>query len=383
MKEPVGISSLEVSMATVRLEHIYKKFGKVDVIKDISLETKEGEFSFILGPSGAGKTTILNLITGILPLSGGSIYINDKPMAGLKPKDRDVAIAFESYALYPNKTVYGNIRFPLDAPIRKSELSEHEKDERVRQIAKLLQIEELLQRLPKELSGGQRQRVALGRTLVRRPQVYLLDEPIAHLDAKLRHQMRGELKRLQQELRIPVLCASPDQSEAVAMADRIYVLHEGQIEQVGTPKDVYFHPVNEFVARILGEPKMSIFTAAIQQKEGKHIIMNDDITMEAPAAFSTFLSSAHIPNQVDIGIRHTDIDLSFTKKDDGFIPFTIDFYQINGEKLIITAVNGTTSIVVENPYTAGQKVQIGDPIWLKWDTENFYLFDQKTKMSLL
>jgi len=214
-------------MATVRFEHVNKKFGKAEVMHDLSFETRDGEFSFILGPSGAGKTTLLSLIAGILPMNDGSIYINNKLVNGIKPKDRNVAIAFESYALYPNRTVYGNIRFPLDAPIRAKESTEAEKDKRIHEIAKLLQIEELLQRYPRELSGGQRQRVALGRTLIRKPSVYLLDEPIAHLDAKLRHQMRGELKRLQQEMRIPVICASPDQSEAVAMADRIFVLNKG------------------------------------------------------------------------------------------------------------------------------------------------------------
>lgn len=369
-------------MATVRLEHICKKFGKAEVIHDLSFETKDGEFSFILGPSGAGKTTILSLIAGILPINGGNIYINDKVVNRTKPKDRNVAIAFESYALYPNRTVYGNIRFPLDAPVRKNELTETEKDKRVHEMAKLLQIEELLQRFPKELSGGQRQRVALGRTLIRKPSIYLLDEPIAHLDAKLRHQMRGELKRLQSELGIPVICASPDQSEAVAMADRIFVLNKGSLEQEGNADELYFHPANEFVALMLGEPKMSIIPVNIEKSANELFLVNDDIRFRAIKNFEDLIYKSNIPQQIDLGLRPTDIEVSFSDKE-GSYEFSVNFFQINGERLVITAVRGNTRIVVESEYNIDAKVTIGQKIWLKWKTENFYAFDCVSKKSLI
>jgi len=370
-------------MAIIRFDHVQKKFGRVEVFKDLSFQTKEGEFSFLLGPSGAGKTTILSIIAGITPVSGGEVFINDRDVTNLKPRERDVAIAFESYALYPNRTVMGNMRFPLDAPLRKKDLSESEKVKYVHEVARMLQIEELLDRYPRELSGGQRQRVALGRTLVRRPTFFLLDEPIAHLDAKLRHQMRGELKRLQQEMGIATFCASPDQSEAVAMADRIYLLNKGVLEQVGKPDELYFHPNSEFVALMLGEPKISIFPAEIKKEDGSWFIANNDVLMKAPESFGPFMQSHALPTSVDIGLRYTDIEISFEAKKDGYQEFAIDFYQVNGEKLIITAIRGNTKIVVETLYSPSMSIEYGNPIWLKWSSDNFYLFDPVSKKSLV
>jgi ABC-type sugar transport system ATPase subunit len=369
-------------MATVRFEHVNKKFGKAEVMHDLSFETRDGEFSFILGPSGAGKTTLLSLIAGILPMNDGSIYINNKLVNKMKPKDRDVAIAFESYALYPNRTVYGNIRFPLDAPIRVKESTEAEKDKQIHEIAKLLQIEELLQRYPRELSGGQRQRVALGRTLIRKPSVYLLDEPIAHLDAKLRHQMRGELKRLQQEMRIPVICASPDQSEAVAMADRIFVLNKGALEQEGSADELYFKPANEFVALMLGEPKMSIVPVNLENSAQGLYVANNDIKLKAINALADQLKKQDLPASFDLGLRPTDIDISLSEKE-GYCEFTIDFFQINGERLVINTIKGDTKIVIQSEYKIGEPVKIGQKIWLSWKAENVYLFDRATKKTLV
>ena len=369
-------------MATVQLEHINKKFGKTEVIHDLSFKTREGEFSFILGPSGAGKTTILSLIAGILPMNDGNIFINNNLVNKVKPKDRNVAIAFESYALYPNRTVYGNIRFPLDAPIRKKEMTEIEKDKRIREVAALLQIDELLERFPRELSGGQRQRVALGRTLIRKPSVYLLDEPIAHLDAKLRHQMRGELKRLQKELGIPVICASPDQSEAVAMADYIFVLNKGNLEQEGTADELYFHPANEFVALMLGEPKMSIIPVTFEKAADGLNIFNEDIKFRAVKKLE-FLANEHsLPNNIDLGLRPTDIQVSFSEKKD-YHEFTVDFFQVNGERLVITAIKGNTKIVVESEFIVDARISIGQKIWLAWEADNVYVFDPVSKKGLV
>lgn len=369
-------------MASVRLEHIVKKFGKTEVIHDISLATREGEFSFLLGPSGAGKTTILSLIAGILPQNEGDIYIKDKLVNNLEPKDRDVAIAFESYALYPNRTVYGNIKFPLDAPLRKKEMTEQQKDERIHEIAKLLQIEELLDRLPRALSGGQRQRIALGRTLVRRPSVYLLDEPIAHLDAKLRHQMRGELKRLQQELGIPIICASPDQAEAVAMADRIFVLNAGTVEQEGSSEELYFTPKNEFVAQIMGEPKMNIFPATIKEENGELYAVSGGMKLLAHGSVTGLIRQKNFIGEIDLGIRPTDVEVKY-EKEEGCSEFIIDFFQINGEKIVITAKSGDLEMVSESEYFPGTHVENGQKIWLKWNSKVLYAFDKESKMSLM
>lgn len=366
---------------TIRLENVVKKFGKKEVIHNINLETREGEFSFLLGPSGAGKTTILNLIAGIAPLTSGNIYIGDKLVNNLKPMDRNVAIAFESYALYPDKTVYENMAFPLNAPIRKKDLTEEQKKARVMEFAELLQIADLIDRYPRELSGGQRQRVALGRTLVRTPSVYLLDEPIAHLDAKLRHQMRSELKQLQIKMGIPFICTSPDQAEAVAMADRIFLLNAGRIEQEGSSRELYFHPKNEFVALMLGEPKMNIVKMDFRCENGKAVFSNPDISLTAPEGFDKAAAGKDLPAALDLGIRPTDFKVSFAPKD-GYDEFEIDFYQINGEKFIITCKRGDTKFVVETRRELGVTVELGQKIYLKWDTENFYFFNAETKEAL-
>lgn len=369
-------------MGSVRLENIVHSYGETEVIHDISLATREGEFSFLLGPSGAGKTTLLGLIAGILPLYDGNIYIDGKLVNYLKPQDRNVAIAFESYALYPNKTVRGNIKFPLDAPNRTKELTVKQKDERVHEIARLLQIEDLLDRFPRELSGGQRQRVALGRTLIRRPSVYLLDEPIAHLDAKLRHQMRGELKRLQQGLGIPIICTSPDQGEAVAMADRIFVLNAGRLEQEGSSEELYFHPRNEFVAKMIGEPKMNIIPVAFAEENGKLYACNDDIKLAAGGTVEGLIRQKGFAGRIDLGIRPTDMEVRY-EKEEGFDEFTVDFFQINGEKISITAKKGNTVIVSESEYFYGNHVANGQKIWLRWNSKNLYAFDPETKLSLV
>ena len=366
---------------TIRLENVVKKFGKKEVIHSINLETREGEFSFLLGPSGAGKTTILNLIAGVVPMTSGNIYIGDRLVNNLKPMERNVAIAFESYALYPDKTVYENMEFPLNAPIRKKDLTPEQKKERVNEFAKLLQIQDLLDRYPKELSGGQRQRVALGRTLVRTPSIYLLDEPIAHLDAKLRHQMRSELKKLQVKLGIPFICTSPDQAEAVAMADRIFLLNEGRIEQEGSSRELYFSPKNEFVALMLGEPKMNIVKMEMSESSGQVFFSNKDLTLKAPPAIAKAMAGKNMPKVLDLGVRPTDFKVSFSPEE-GYDEYVIDFYQINGEKFIISCTRGETKFVIESRRALGATVELWQKIYLKWDTENFYFFDADTKEAI-
>ena len=366
---------------TIKLENVVKKFGKKEVIHNIDLETKEGEFSFLLGPSGAGKTTILNLISGVVPLTSGNIYIGGELVNNKKPMERNVAIAFESYALYPDKTVYENMEFPLNAPIRNKDLTKEQKRERVTEFAKLLQISDLLERYPKELSGGQRQRVALGRTLVRVPSVYLLDEPIAHLDAKLRHQMRSELKKLQLKLGIPFICTSPDQAEAVAMADRIFLLNEGRVEQEGSSRELYFNPKNEYVALMLGEPKMNITKMSMEESGGQFNFWNKDVILKAPDTIRKAIAGKDMPKVLDLGVRPTDFKVSFTPEE-GYDEYIIDFYQINGEKFIISCTRGDTKFVVESRRALGATVELDQKIYLKWDTEHFYFFDADTKEAI-
>src|SRR6478736_3127932 len=246
-------------MAQVRLHELVKSYGKYLAVDHVSLTVEDGEFVALVGPSGCGKTTTLNLIAGLLELSGGNIYIGDRLVNDLDPKDRDIAMVFQNYALYPNKTVYKNLAFPLQ--MRK--MPKDQIDEKVRQTAKVLDIEHLLERRPKELSGGQQQRVALGRALVRDPRVFLMDEPLSNLDAKLRVQMRSELKRFHQDLNATVVYVTHDQLEAVTMADKMAVMNGGLLQQYDRPEIVFEQPVNTFVASFVGSPAMNLIAATV------------------------------------------------------------------------------------------------------------------------
>ncbi|MBN2324852.1 MAG: ABC transporter ATP-binding protein, partial [Spirochaetes bacterium] len=252
-------------MSTIEIRDIRVHYGAHEAVKDLSFICKDGAFTCILGPSGAGKTSTLKAVAGIVSLISGSIMIEGNDMVGLPPQKRNVAMTFEGYNLYPHYTVYENFAFPLHSPLRKGEYDDKAIDERIRSIAKLLEIDFLLDRYPKEISGGQKQRVALGRMLVREnPAAYLLDEPIAHLDAKLRHQMVGELKRIHAELKATMLYATPDAEEAIALADVIIFISEGQIVQIGTPEELILKPATMFVAEFVGEPKINFFPCTLK-----------------------------------------------------------------------------------------------------------------------
>ncbi len=295
-------------MARVALKNIKKAFKSNQALKNIEFETRDGELFCLLGPSGAGKTTSLRIIAGIETPDSGDVFMDEEKVGDLLPRDRDVAFAFESYALYPQYTVYKNLAFPLNAPIRKQQLSEQQINDRVLEVAQMLGISDLLTRLPRELSGGQRQRVGLGRALVRRPKVYLLDEPIAHLDAKLRHRMRGELKKIQADLGITTIYSTPDQLEALSMADTIAVINLGMIEQVGTPDDLFNRPCNTFVAKLVGDPPMNFLDANLV--EGKMLIDSGaNIELTIPAGFATADADRTEQGKVIVGIRPKDIEV--------------------------------------------------------------------------
>ncbi|CAD5243274.1 ABC transporter ATP-binding protein [Thermococcus camini] len=254
-------------MAEVKLINVWKQFGEFTAVKDMNLHVKDGEFMILLGPSGCGKTTTLRMIAGLEEPSRGQVYIGDTLVADpekgvfVPPKDRDIAMVFQSYALYPHMTVYDNIAFPLK--LRK--VPKAEIDERVREVAEMLGLTELMKRKPRELSGGQRQRVALGRAIVRKPHVFLMDEPLSNLDAKLRVKMRAELKRLQKQLGVTTIYVTHDQVEAMTMGDRIAVINQGVLQQVGTPDEVYNRPANTFVAGFIGAPPMNFIDATITE----------------------------------------------------------------------------------------------------------------------
>ncbi len=247
-------------MAKVRLEHVWKRFGKVVAVKDFNLETEDGEFVVFVGPSGCGKTTTLRMIAGLEEISEGKIYIGDRLVNDVPPKDRDIAMVFQNYALYPHMNVYENMAFGL----RLRRYPKDEIDRRVKEAARILKIEHLLSRKPRELSGGQRQRVAMGRAIVREPKVFLMDEPLSNLDAKLRVEMRAEIAKLQRRLGVTTIYVTHDQVEAMTLGHRIVVMKDGEVQQVDTPLRLYDFPANRFVAGFIGSPSMNFVKASVE-----------------------------------------------------------------------------------------------------------------------
>src|SRR3990170_3280343 len=251
-------------MARVVYDNVTKRFGEVTALRDFSLEIEDGEFVVLVGPSGSGKTTALRLIAGLEALTAGEIRVGERVVNRLAPRDRDIAMVFQDYALYPQMTVYENLAFGL----KMRKMPREEIDRRVRRAADMLDIQELLQRKPRALSGGQRQRVALGRALVREPQAFLMDEPLSNLDAKLRVQTRGEIKHLQAQVGTTTVYVTHDQVEAMTMGDRVAVMSEGVLEQVGDPRTVYDSPANVFVAGFIGSPAMTFATMNVERRNG-------------------------------------------------------------------------------------------------------------------
>src|SRR4051794_6512616 len=291
-------------MAQVILKDLVKAYGEVVAVDHVSLTVEDGGFVALVGPSGCGKTTTLNLVAGLIEITDGDILIGDRLVNDLDPKDRDIAMVFQNYALYPNKSVFKNLAFPLQ--MRKMPKSQI--DAKVRQTAKVLDIEHLLERRPKELSGGQQQRVALGRALVRDPRVFLMDEPLSNLDAKLRVQMRSELKRFHQDLNATVIYVTHDQMEAVTMADKMAVMSGGVLQQYDSPERVFEHPVNTFVAGFVGSPAMNLVTldvvangtgAVLQSKDGWSYALSPENARKAATSSGS----------VVLGTRHSAINL--------------------------------------------------------------------------
>src|SRR6266513_1348097 len=251
-------------MAGVTLDHISKKYGEVTAVNDLNIQIRDQEFLVLVGPSGCGKSTALRMIAGLEEITGGDLYIGDRRVNDVAPKDRDIAMVFQSYALYPHMSVYDNMAFGLK--LRKRPKQEIER--RVKEAAELLGLQNLLLRKPKQLSGGQRQRVALGRAIVREPQVFLMDEPLSNLDAKLRVETRANITKLHQRLQTTVIYVTHDQTEAMTMGSRIAVLNAGLIQQIGVPQELYDHPSNLFVAGFIGSPAMNFFNGAKVASEG-------------------------------------------------------------------------------------------------------------------
>ena len=330
---------------------------------------RDREFLVLLGPSGAGKTTTLRTIAGLEKPDSGKVRIDQAEVNALTPAERNVAFVFQYYALYPFMTAYQNMAFPLKAhPISKGEI-----DQRVQEAARILQIEHLLQRKPGQLSGGEQQRVALGRAMVRRPQAFLMDEPLTNLDAKLRTTMRGELKHLQRDLGATTLYVTHDQVEAMTMGDRIAVLRKGSLQQVGTPKEIYERPINTFVAGFVGHPIMSFVKGRLQ--EGGLILDQSEVKLPLSGSLAQRAARAR-QQEVLLGLRSEDLALS-SAPDDGGLPAEIYAVEPLGDRCIYDLRLGTTMVRARTDpeFLRNQ----GDQVWLRFDVERAQLFDALTE----
>ncbi|OBZ92279.1 glycerol-3-phosphate ABC transporter ATPase [Pararhizobium polonicum] len=358
-------------MSALEIENIRKTYGTVETLKGIDISLESGEFLVLLGSSGCGKSTLLNIIAGLAEASGGDIRIGGRSILGVHPKDRDIAMVFQSYALYPNLSVHRNIGFGLE--MRKVPAAERERA--VLETAKLLQIENLLDRKPGQLSGGQRQRVAIGRALVRKPQVFLFDEPLSNLDAKLRMETRTELKRLHQMLGTTIVYVTHDQIEAMTLATRIAVMRNGRIEQLGTPEEVYDHPATLYVAGFVGSPPMNVLDGVVTG-EGLRLDGSGQII-----ALPARLNGAALPGRrVKIGVRPEALRLAAGETGQPALEVEIEVVELTGPELVVTGrVSGQRVTACLPPRT---KLTVGMKQVFSFDEDALHLFDAETELAL-
>jgi multiple sugar transport system ATP-binding protein len=350
-------------------EHVTKKFGEVAAVDDLNLEVKSGEFLILLGPSGCGKTTTIRLTAGLENPTGGKVYIGDRLVNDIPPRDRNVAMVFQDYALYPHLTVYQNISFPL----RVRKMLRSEIDERVRKVAEMLRITELLQRKPKEISGGQAQRVALGRAMVREPSVFLLDEPLSNIDAKLRIEMRAELVKLQRELGTTTIYVTHDQEEAMTIGHRIVIMNKGVVQQVGSPLEVYDYPKSTFVARFIGSPAMNMLEGNLKEKDGEIAIDMGAFVCFVPESLRNVVRESNI-SEVMVGIRPEEITI-VGEGGRSTVEAKIDVVEpVGSDTYLYLDAGGTALVARTEPHI---RLITGDKVRLLLHEERFHLFNKK------
>jgi multiple sugar transport system ATP-binding protein len=370
----VYLFDLVSALAKVVLKKVTKRFGQVIAVNNLSLEAKDKEFVVLLGPSGCGKTTALRCIAGLEDPEEGEIYIGDKLVNELDPKERNVAMVFQTYALYPHMTVFKNLAFPLEnAKVPKGEI-----DSKVHQVAKLLRIEPLLDRKPKQLSGGQRQRVALGRAIIREPQVFLMDEPLSNLDAKLRIYMRAELKKLQKDIGITTIYVTHDQVEAMTMGDKIAIMNEGLLQQTGAPDNIYFHPSNIFVAGFIGSPPTNFFDCTLTKKDTLDCA---EFVYPLPKELAESARKG-TSEQCVLGVRPQDIDVyEKPAEEDEFVKAKVDVTEPIGDQLILDLKVG--DYLVKTAVRPDFKAEVGDELWITFSADKVHIFDKKTGKTLV
>ncbi|HOM01853.1 MAG TPA: sn-glycerol-3-phosphate ABC transporter ATP-binding protein UgpC [Acetivibrio sp.] len=369
-------------MASVKLKGIYKRYpGGVTAVNDFNLDIEDKEFIILVGPSGCGKTTTLRMVAGLEEISEGELYIGDKLVNDVAPKDRDIAMVFQNYALYPHMSVFDNMAFGLK--LRK--VPKDEIKRRVLEAAKILDIEHLLERKPKALSGGQRQRVALGRAIVRDPKVFLMDEPLSNLDAKLRVQMRTEISKLHQRLQTTFIYVTHDQTEALTMGTRIVVMKDGYIQQVDTPTNLYERPCNMFVAGFIGSPQMNFVNARVEKRGDEVHLLFGKQDIKLPEGKAKKLEgSEYVGKEVVMGIRPENVHdeaIYLESMADSAVDAKVEVVEMLGsETLLYMIIDDVEFTARVNPRT---KARPGDIIKVAFDTNKIHLFDKETERTIM
>lgn len=356
-------------MTNIKLNNVKKQYDDVIAIRGIDLEVQDGEFLVLVGPSGCGKSTTLRMIAGLEDITSGTLQIDDKVVNDVPPEDRDIAMMFQNYALYPHMTAAENMKFGMKSV---SDFSTKEIDNRVEEAAEILDISELLDRKPAELSGGERQRVAIGRAIVREPKVFLLDEPLSNLDAKLRVQMRAELLQLHNDLNVTTIYVTHDQTEAMTLGDRVALLDDGELQQVAAPQELYDFPNNKFVAEFIGEPAMNVFPVEVNEQNGGYIAQHEGFEIKLPSGDGLAAASN---SSVSLGIRPEDISLASN------LPDETETFEIEatvreplGELLLLHCEIGNDEITVK--VEARSNIQTGDTIEVGFNMDRLHLFDE-------
>ncbi|MDQ2085406.1 sn-glycerol-3-phosphate ABC transporter ATP-binding protein UgpC [Herbivorax sp. ANBcel31] len=369
-------------MASVKLKNMYKVYpGGVTAVNDFNLDIEDKEFIILVGPSGCGKTTTLRMVAGLEEITDGELYIGDKLVNDVAPKDRDIAMVFQNYALYPHMSVFDNMAFGLK--LRK--MPKDEIKRRVLEAAKILDIEHLLERKPKALSGGQRQRVALGRAIVREPKVFLMDEPLSNLDAKLRVQMRTEISKLHNKLQTTIIYVTHDQTEALTMGTRIVVMKDGYIQQVDTPTNLYERPQNMFVAGFIGSPQMNFMDVKVEKVgDGVDLKFGKNTVKLPEGKAKKLMSSEYVGKEVVMGIRPENLHdeaVYLESMSDSVVTARVEVVEMLGsETLLYVIIEEINFVARVNPRT---KAQVGDLIKIAFDTNKAHLFDKETEKTIM
>jgi multiple sugar transport system ATP-binding protein len=351
----------------VSFQNVTKSFGSAVVVNDLTLSTEDGEFVVLLGPSGCGKTTTLRMLAGLEDVSAGDIFIGDERVNDIPTQARDIAMVFQSYALYPHMTIAENIAYPL----RVRRTAREEIGRRVNQVAAMLEIDKLLARRPRDLSGGERQRVALARAIVRSPRVYLMDEPLSNLDARLRVQMRGELKRLQHELGTTTIYVTHDQAEAMTLAHRVAVMRDGCLQQFDTPMNIYNYPANRFVAEFVGSPSMNFIEGRVKQSE--RVFANDHLALSLP---DSQIERLNYVERVTFGIRPEHVHVSIVQQE-GLLAATVYVTELMGnETFVFLRLSGGEKIIARA--AADFRAEQETPVWVRFEMESAAFFDAET-----